>query len=48
MTNAKLKLMINVFRNRISSGETFDEIATSYPKLTEEDLILIKEGLNNG
>ena len=46
MSNAKLKLMISVFRRRMSNGETFDEVAESYPKLTEEDLNEIKTALN--
>lgn len=41
MSNAKLKLMINVFRRRIEAGETFEEVAESYPKLTDEELELI-------
>lgn len=45
MSNAKLKLMINVFRRRIEAGETFEEVAESYPKLTEEELDLIYQNL---
>lgn len=47
MSNAKLKLMINVFRRRIEAGETFEEVAESYPKLSAEDLEQIKSALRN-
>lgn len=46
MTKSQLKLMINVFRRRINQGETFEEIAEDYPKLTAEDLEQISEALN--
>ena len=46
MSNAKLKLMITVFSRRINQGETFEEIAEDYPKLTAEDLEQISEALN--
>ena len=45
MSNAKLKLMVNVFRRRIEAGETFEEVAESYPKLTDEELDLIYQNL---
>lgn len=45
MSNAKLKLMVNVFRRRIEAGETFEEVAGSYPKLTDEELNLIYQNL---
>ena len=38
MSDAKLKLMVSVFKRRMVAGETFEEIATGYPKLTDEDL----------
>lgn len=46
MTKSQLKLMVNVFRRRINQGETFEEIAEDYPKLTAEDLEQISEALN--
>jgi len=45
MSNAKLKLMVNVFRRRMTNGETFEEIAADYPKLTDEDLQQIRDNL---
>ena len=47
MSDAKLKLMVNVFRRRIEAGETFEEVAESYPKLTDEELDLIYQNLCN-
>lgn len=46
MSNAKLKLMIAVFSRRINQGETFEDIAADYPKLTADDLEQIREALN--
>ena len=46
MSNAKLKLMVSVFSRRIIAGETFEEVAADYPKLTEADLEQIREALN--
>lgn len=46
MSNAKLKLMIAVFSRRIAVGETFEEVAESYPKLTADDLEQIRNALN--
>ena len=45
MTKSQLKLMINVFRRRLNQGETFEEIAEDYPKLTAEDLEQIRAAL---
>lgn len=45
MTKSQLKLMVNVFRRRINQGETFEEIAENYPKLTTEDLEQIRAAL---
>lgn len=45
MTKSQLKLMVNVFRRRINRGETFEEIAENYPKLTAEDLEQIRVAL---
>ena len=46
MSNAKLKLMVAVFSRRMAAGETFEEIAADYPKLTVEDLEQIRNALN--
>lgn len=45
MSNAKLKLMVSVFKRRMAAGETFEEVATDYPKLTDEDLEHIRAAL---
>lgn len=46
MSNAKLKLMVAVFSRRMAAGETFEEVAADYPKLTAEDLEQIRNTLN--
>lgn len=46
MSNAKLKLMVAVFSRRMANGETFEDIAADYPKLTAENLEQIREALN--
>ena len=43
MSDAKLNIMIRVFRRRIADGETFEEIAESYPRLTDEEFVKISE-----
>ena len=45
MSNAKLKLMVSVFSRRMANGDTFEEVAADYPKLTAEDLEQIREAL---
>lgn len=47
MSNTKLKLMVAVFARRMANGETFEEVATDYPKLTAEDLEQIETALND-
>ena len=45
MSNAKLKLMVSVFRRRMEAGETFEEILADYPKLTENDIAQLRATL---
>ena len=45
MSNAKLRLMVNVFARRMANGDTFEDVATDYPKLTAEDLEQIRAAL---
>lgn len=45
MSNAKLKLMVSVFRRRMEAGETFEEILADYPKLTENDIAQLRTAL---
>ena len=47
MSNAKLRLMVSVFSRRMANGETFEDIAKDYPKLTVEDLEQIEAALND-
>ena len=45
MSNAKLKLMVSVFRRRMEAGETCEEILADYPKLTENDIAQLRAAL---
>lgn len=45
MSNAKLKLMVSVFRRRISDGEQFENILKDYPKLTETDIQQLRDAI---
>ena len=45
MSNAKLKLMVSVFRRRMEAGETYEEILADYPKLTENDIAQLRVAL---
>ena len=46
MSNAELRLFVRVFKRRIANGETFEEVAESYPKLAADDLEQIRNALN--
>ena len=46
MSSAKLRLMVSIFSRRMANGETFEDIAADYPKLTMEDLEQIEASLN--
>ena len=35
------RLFVRVFKKRMSSGESFEDVADSYPKLTDKELELI-------
>lgn len=41
----KLRIMVRAFRVRIAGGESFEEIAEDYPRLTVDDLAAIQEAL---
>ena len=45
MTALKLNLMIRVFNGRMAAGETFEEVAATYPKLTASELEEIRAAL---
>ena len=38
----KLKLLLRVVQRRMIAGEGFEEILRDYPKLTEEELQLLR------
>lgn len=42
----KLRIMVRAFRARIANGESFEEIAEDYPRLTVDDLEAIRAALN--
>lgn len=42
----KLRIMVRAFKVRIANGETFEEIAEDYPRLTVDDLEAIRAALN--
>ena len=46
LNTLKLKIMVRAFRIRIKNGESFEDIATDYPALTDDDLQDIREALN--
>ena len=46
LNTLKLKIMVRAFRIRIKNGESFEDIATGYPALTDDDLQDIREALN--
>lgn len=45
MSNAQLKVVVRVFKRRINNGESFEDVAESYPKLTDKELELIYRGV---
>ena len=45
--DAKTKLMLLAIRNRIKNGENIDAILESYPKLTQKQILEIKNELNS-
>lgn len=42
----KLRIMVRAFRVRIANGESFEEIAEDYPRLTVDNLEAIRAALN--
>ena len=40
-----IRLFIRVFKKRIQNGESFEDVAESYPKLTDEELEFIRRGV---
>ena len=45
--DAKTKLMLLAICNRIKNGEDIDAILESYPKLTQKQILEIKNELNS-
>lgn len=40
-----LDVLIRVVRRRMKNGEDLDDILKGYPKLTEEDLVIVKSSV---
>ncbi len=45
MSKAMLNIYVRTFRRRMDTGETFEEILASYPRLTDEQAQEIKDAL---
>lgn len=45
MSNAMLNIFVRVFQRRMAAGESFEEVAKSYPSLSEDDLNEIRSKL---
>lgn len=45
MLEWKLTIFTNAYRTRLDNGEALEEIDTSYPKLTEDELAEIHKNL---
>lgn len=45
MTKAMLAITVRAFKIHMNRGKSFDEIASSYPKLTKLDIKAIKDAL---
>ena len=45
MNKIKLRIMISAFKIRIRKGEAFEDVAGSYPALTEDEIKAIREAL---
>lgn len=46
LNTIRLRIMVRAFRIRIAGGETFEDISASYPALTGDDMVAIREALN--
>ena len=45
MSKSMLKIYTRVFKRRMGAGESFEEIAADYPRLTEDEIADIREAL---
>ena len=45
MSKAMLNIYVRTFRRRMDTGETFQEILASYPRLTDDQAQEIKDAL---
>ena len=45
MSKSMLKIYTRVFKRRMDAGESFEEIAADYPRLTGDEIADIREAL---
>lgn len=45
MSKAVKNILVRVIRNRMASGEQFEDIIKDYPRLTENEIEEIKESI---
>lgn len=45
MSNLQMRIIKRAIKNRMSDGESFEDIIKSYPKLTENEVAEIKAEL---
>ena len=45
MSKNKLRIMISAFRIRLKRGEAFEDVAGSYPALTNAEIEAIREAI---
>lgn len=41
----RLKLLVRVVKRRVERGETLDAVLRDYPRLTEEEKVLVQESI---
>lgn len=46
MSKSMLKIYTRVFTRRMDAGESFEDIAADYPKLTDQEIVDIKQALS--
>lgn len=46
MSKSMLKIYTRVFKRRMDAGESFEDIAADYPKLTDQEISDIKQALD--
>ena len=47
MSNAMLNIYVRVIKKRMSEGENLETILADYTRLTEDEIILLREKINS-